>query len=105
MTVQEKQKQRIAVVLSAPWCNACGPFKRKLEQQGIPFLSASLDGEVSVSLSIHTGWEEGTSLMPLVQAFGITTLPTTLVFDENKELVARVLGGKDVEGVKNALQK
>lgn len=105
MTVQEKQKQRIAVVLSAPWCNTCGPFKRKLEQQGIPFLSASIDEEVSISLSVYTGWDEGASLMPLVQAFGISTLPTTLVFDENKELVARILGGKDVEAVKNALQK
>lgn len=97
------QKQRVAVVFSASWCNTCGPFKRKLEAQGIPFLSAPMDGEVSVSLSVYTGWAEGASIMTIGSAFSIRSLPTTLVFDENKELVASIVGS-NVEAVKTALK-
>lgn len=98
-----KSKQKVAVVFSASWCNTCGPFKRKLEQQGIPYLSAMMDQDVGVGLSIHTGWEEGTSLMKMAEWMAIKTLPTTLIFDEEKQLVASIRGS-DVEAVKAALK-
>jgi hypothetical protein len=97
-------EHRTAVVISAAWCNTCGPFKRKLEAQGIPFLSAPMEGEVGRGLSIATGWAEGEKIMKIAQALYIKSLPTTLVF-ENKELVASIVGGKDTEAVRNALQK
>ena len=99
-----RPKQKIAVVFSASWCNTCGPFKRKLEVQGIPYLSAPMDGEVTQALSVYTGWEEGVGLMQIAKMFSVKSLPTTLVFDENLELVSQIVGS-DVEAVKNALQK
>lgn len=103
MVEYEKQKQRVAVVFSASWCNTCGPFKRKLEAQGIPFLNAQMDQPVGVGLSIHTGWSEGADIMDIASAMCIRSLPTTLVFDENKELVASIVGS-NVEAVKVALK-
>jgi thioredoxin-like negative regulator of GroEL len=97
-------EHRTAVVISAAWCSACGPFKRKLESQGIPFLSAQMEGEVGLGLSIATGWTEGDKIMKIAQALYIKALPTTLIF-ENRELVANIVGGKDTEAVRNALQK
>jgi thioredoxin-related protein len=102
MTTYTIDNHKTAVVFSATWCSTCGPFKRKLEAQGVPFLNAQMDKEVSAGLSVATGWEEGQDIMDIAKVFSIKSLPTTFIF-QGKEVIARVIGS-DIEAVKAALK-
>lgn len=91
------------VVFNAPWCNTCGPFKKQLEEAGIAYESAPLDGTVDSGVAEAFGVSEGLTVMALAATYHVRSLPTTIIM-ENKQVVDIVVGSK-LQEVKNALSK
>jgi len=89
------------VVFNASWCNTCGPFKKQLTDNGITYLSASLDDVVDDDVAKVFGVNPGIPVMSLAATYHVRSLPTTLVL-EDKQVVEVIVGSK-LQEVKNAL--
>ncbi|MNZ71592.1 hypothetical protein D3C78_899570 [compost metagenome] len=73
-------------VISAEWCQNCGPFKASLDRAGIPYESLDADDEKN---------------MPFIVGHHVRSLPTTLIF-EDSVLIGQVVGN-DLKKVKEIL--
>ena len=91
------------VVFNASWCNTCGPFKKQLTDNGITYLSASLDENVGADVAEVFVVSPVIQVMSLAATYHVRSLPTTLVL-ENKQVVEVIVGSK-LQEVKNALSK
>ena len=89
------------VVFNAPWCNTCGPFKKQLTDNGITYLSASLDDVVDDDVAKAFGVNPGIPAMSLAATYHVRSLPTTLVL-EDKQVVEVIVGSK-LQDVRSAL--
>lgn len=80
----------------AQWCGPCHTFEKTLERVGnmdefkdIVFESADIDDEENDD----------------VEKYGIRSIPTTILFDENDEVIYKLTGNIPFDGLVNILRE
>lgn len=89
------------VVFNAPWCTTCTPFKQRLNDNGIEFVSAVLDTNADAELAAIFNVPEGTPVMQIASQHHVRALPTTLVVEGG--VVVDVFVGSKYTEVLNAI--